>query len=134
VLLSTRSAHVVAILALLAVQALSASCRRGPPFRLQPGAHTIQAQCGVTPGVDVSEAQATCIALLVGLSPGTAPWSVRDMSTDPVSPEPVWRITNTTKAGYKPEYCGASGLSVSIAKADGTIYSMLPWEKLCIKD
>ena len=120
--------------ALLAAHVLSTGCRRGPRLRLEPSAGTIQTQCGVTSGTDVSEAQATCIAMLVGFSSGVQPWTIKEELAESDSAEPIWAITSTTKAGYKPEYCGAAGLSLRISKVDGRILSMLPWQKLCIRD
>ena len=52
----------------------------GPHLHLVRKGETIQVQCGVRSGTEVSESHALCIARLGGLESGARPWVVKEDS------------------------------------------------------
>ena len=62
--------------------------------RLGPQRESMQAQCGVQAGVQVSREQASCIAKLDGLKQTALPWSITEYHDRDLN-EPMWCVTST---------------------------------------
>ena len=90
--------------------------------RLAPQRGSMQAQCGVRAGVQVSREQAICIAKLAGLKQTALPWSItEDQNRD--SNEPLWCVSNTLDPPI-PEH-GLLSESIYISQRDGRIWFTL---------
>jgi len=62
--------------------------------RLGPQRESIQAQCGVQAGLQVSREQATCIAKFDGLKQTALPWTITEYHDRDLN-EPMWCVTAT---------------------------------------
>jgi hypothetical protein len=91
--------------------------------RSGPDALVAAANCGVQLGYGVSEAQATCIAVTVGLPAGLAPWITKIDPAQPGQNSARWEVLSTTDAGPAcPE-----GQEVIVDMRDGRVIGPIPW-------
>ena len=99
----------------------------GARLRLEPEGKTIQQQCGVLSGQEVSKEQALCIARLGGLESGARPWVVKD-ENDLRANAGLWEVCNTTTIPTEGQ--GSAGTCWRISRKDGRIVGIGPWQRI----
>ena len=98
-------------------------------IHLVPEGKTIQQQCGVSTGQEVSKEQALCIARLGGLESGARPWIVKDES-DVRANEGLWEVCNTTRIPTGQQE--AAGTCWRISRENGRVVGIGPWERVTV--